>query len=199
VSLGFQIDVIRGRRSSETAVAPAPGHYLSIAMSGMTALACEVIWTRSLFRCFTALRSIRSLILAVFLSGLGIGSTLSSALSQQLKRPRVARRCQLLLCAAWGGRHTCSRVDSVVAYRSVHCQHPHVHLQLDLVQLIWVVLPAAVLWGASFPLALASVASRGRTPSRRRRLWRGEHGWAMGALSASLFLLSGGASMRNSC
>src|SRR5207253_3845190 len=39
-------------------------------------------------------------------------------------------------------------------------------LQLDLVPTFWVVLPAAILWGASFPLALAAVASRGQDPAR---------------------------------
>src|SRR4029079_9606968 len=36
----------------------------------------------------------------------------------------------------------------------------------DLVRCIFTVLPGAVLWGASFPLALASVASRGEDPAR---------------------------------
>ena len=31
---------------------------------------------------------------------------------------------------------------------------------------MWVVLPAAILWGASFPLALAAVAGRGQDPGR---------------------------------
>jgi spermidine synthase len=39
-------------------------------------------------------------------------------------------------------------------------------MQLDLVRSLWVVLPAAILWGASFPLALASVASQGQDPAR---------------------------------
>src|SRR5262249_53864432 len=38
--------------------------------------------------------------------------------------------------------------------------------QLDLVRCLWAVLPPACLWGASFPLALAAVASRGQDPGR---------------------------------
>src|SRR5262249_33688732 len=38
--------------------------------------------------------------------------------------------------------------------------------QLDLVRCLWAILPAAVLWGASFPLALAAVASPGQDPGR---------------------------------
>src|SRR5438874_8925488 len=44
--------------------------------------------------------------------------------------------------------------------------NPWFTLQLDLVRSLWVVLPAAILWGASFPLALASVALPGQDPAR---------------------------------
>ena len=39
-------------------------------------------------------------------------------------------------------------------------------LQLDFVRCLWAVLPAAILWGASFPLALAAVAGKGQDPAR---------------------------------
>ena len=49
------------------------------------------------------------------------------------------------------------------------------NFQLDLMRAIWVMLPGAILWGASFPLALAlSRARTGLGASRRRRL-RGQH------------------------
>ncbi|MFI5378148.1 MAG: spermidine synthase [Tepidisphaerales bacterium] len=38
---------------------------------------------------------------------------------------------------------------------------PWLILQLDVTRCIWAVLPAAVLWGASFPAAVAAIASRG--------------------------------------
>ena len=38
--------------------------------------------------------------------------------------------------------------------------------QLDLVRCLWAILPPACLWGASFPLALAALASRGQDPGR---------------------------------
>src|SRR5207302_1021858 len=43
---------------------------------------------------------------------------------------------------------------------------PWFNFQLDFVRCLWVVLPGAILWGASFPLALASLASRGQDPGR---------------------------------
>jgi spermidine synthase len=43
---------------------------------------------------------------------------------------------------------------------------PWYTFQLDVVRCLWAVLPPACLWGASFPLALAAVASRGQDPGR---------------------------------
>jgi spermidine synthase len=43
---------------------------------------------------------------------------------------------------------------------------PWINFQLDLVRCLWAILPAAVLWGASFPLALAAVAAPGQDPGR---------------------------------
>ena len=43
---------------------------------------------------------------------------------------------------------------------------PWYTFQLDLMRCLWAVLPPACLWGASFPLALAAVASRGQDPGR---------------------------------
>ena len=50
------------------------------------------------------------------------------------------------------------------------------NFQLDLVRCMWVVLPGAILWGASFPLALASVAvARAGSGAAGRRRLRREH------------------------
>ena len=64
--------------------------------------------------------------------------------------------------------------------------------QLDLVRCLFAVLPGAILWGASFPLALASVASTRR--AIRRRLVGGVYaantlGAIVGSLAASLLLI----------
>jgi hypothetical protein len=46
------------------------------------------------------------------------------------------------------------------------CQNPWINFQLDLMRCVWAVLPETILWGASFPLALASVVTSGREPGR---------------------------------
>ena len=63
--------------------------YVVIALSGLTALACEVIWTRLLSLLFGATIYTFSLILAVFLAGLGIGSSVGSMLGAE---PEAAAR-----------------------------------------------------------------------------------------------------------
>jgi len=179
---------------SEAAVATAAWPiYLSIALSGLTALACEVLWTRTLSLLYGATVYTFSLILAVFLVGLGIGSTLGSALSHQMKRPRVALAwCQLLLCAAmgWAAYMLTESIPWWPVDPSI-ASTPMFTFQLDLVRTLWVVLPSAILWGASFPVALASVASRGQDPAR---LVGGVYaantvGAIVGSLGASLALV----------
>jgi spermidine synthase len=168
--------------------------YLSIALSGFTALACEVLWTRTLTLLYGATVYTFSLIVAVFLVGLGIGSTLGSALSQQMKRPRVALAwCQILLGAAmaWAAYMLTESLPWWPIDPSI-ATTPMYTLQLDLVRTLWVVLPGAILWGASFPLALAAVAARGQDPAR---LVGGVYaantvGAIVGSLGASLILVT---------
>src|SRR5262249_36010561 len=84
--------------------APAPSAwavYTAIALSGATALSSEVIWTRLRSLLFGGTVYSFALILAVFLFGLGIGSSLGSAIGRAVARPRVALGwCQMFICGA---------------------------------------------------------------------------------------------------
>ena len=175
----------------------APGAwaiYVAIGLSGMTALAAEVIWTRMLSLLFGATAYTFSLILAVFLFGLGIGSSAGSALARNLERPRIAFGwCQMLLCGAiaWAAYMLALSlpywpIDPSLALK------PSYNFQLDLARGFWVLLPSAILWGASFPLALASVAAKGQDPGR---LVGGVYaantvGAIIGAVAGSLLLVT---------
>ena len=149
----------------------APGArsvYLTIALSGMTALSAEVLWTRLLSLLFGATAYTFSLILAVFLFGLGIGSSVGSTIARDTKNPRVALGwCQMLLCGAlaWAGFMLTDSLPFWPINPSISSD-PWFNFQLDMVRCLWVVLPGAILWGASFPLALASVAAPGQDPGR---------------------------------
>src|SRR5262245_31920351 len=136
--------------------------YIAIALSGMTALGSEVVWTRVLSLMFGATTYTFSLILAVFLVGLGIGSSLGSAMARNLSNPRIALGwCQLALCAclAWAAYTTGVSMPYWPINPSISTSLSF-NFQLDLMRAFWVMLPGAILWGASFPLALAAVAAR---------------------------------------
>ncbi len=142
--------------------------YLTIALSGMSALGAEVVWTRLLSLMLGGTVYTFSLILAVFLIGLGIGSSLGAFLARGAASARMALgTCQWLLTAAiaW----TAVMISDSLPYWPIDPQlspSPWYTFQLDLVRCLWAVLPPACLWGASFPLALAAVASRGQDPGR---------------------------------
>jgi spermidine synthase len=149
----------------------APGSaavYVTIALSGLTALGAEVVWTRLLSLMLGATVYTFSIILAVFLAGLGIGSSVGSLLARSIDRPRTALGwCQILLAGAvaW----TAYTIAHSLPYWPINpslSMSPWFTFQLDLARSMWAVLPAACLWGASFPLALAAVASRGQDPGR---------------------------------
>jgi spermidine synthase len=148
--------------------AGAGGVYLAIALSGTAALGAEVVWTRLLSLLLGGTVYTFSLILAVFLIGLGIGSTLGAFLAKEAASARVALGvCQWLLTAAiaW----TAIMISQSLPYWPIVpalAPSPWYTFQLDVVRCLWAVLPPASLWGASFPLALAAVAARGQDPGR---------------------------------
>jgi len=142
--------------------------YIAIALSGLTALGAEVVWTRVLSLLFGATAYTFSLILAVFLVGLGIGSSLGAALARGVPNPRVALGwVQLGLCVtiAWAAYSTAESLPFWPINPSISTS-PAFNFQLDLMRAIWVMLPGALLWGASFPLALAGVAKPGQDSAR---------------------------------
>ena len=148
--------------------------YVAIALSGLTALGSEVVWTRQLSLLFGATTYTFSLILAVFLVGLGIGSSLGSALARTVSARTALGWCQLGLCAAiaWAGYTTSASMPywpinpSINATVGAQADVNWINFQLDLMRGVWVMLPGAILWGASFPLALASVAAPGQDSAR---------------------------------
>lgn len=141
--------------------------YVTIALSGVTALASEVLWTRHLSLFVGATVYGFALILAVFLLGLGLGSTAGSLLARRLGSARTALAgCQMLLCfaMAWAA----FAVTQTLPYWPIDptATMPWSRVGIDLVRSAWAMLPAAVLWGASFPLALAAAAAPGLDSGR---------------------------------
>jgi spermidine synthase len=142
--------------------------YVAIALSGFTALGAEVVWTRLLSLMLGATVYTFSIILAVFLVGIGLGSSAGAAVARRIANPRVALGvCQALLVAtvAWAA----FMIARALPYWPINpalASSPWFTMQLDLTRCLWAALPAACLWGASFPLALAGVALPGQDPGR---------------------------------
>jgi spermidine synthase len=137
--------------------------YVAIAISGMCALGAEVIWTRLLSLMLGATVYTFSIILAVFLVGLGIGSAVASQFARTSKRPAVALAvCQLLLAGAiaWTAYMLAVSIPHWPINPTLSTSAWYT-FQLDLLRCLWAIFPPACLWGASFPLALAAAASRG--------------------------------------
>jgi spermidine synthase len=155
------------RQSSAPAQGPWPV-YAAIALSGMAALGAEVIWTRVLTMLFGASVYAFSIILAVFLAALGIGSSRASTMSRSSSDPRRNLGiCQGLLIAAiaWSAYMTNSSLPywPINPTLTMHLWH---NFQMDIFRCALAIGPAALLWGASFPFALAAAAAKGQDPGR---------------------------------
>ncbi len=133
---------------------------VAIGLSGFCALAAEVVWTRILSLLLGATVYTFSIILAVFLAGLALGSSVGAAFARQIPRPgRALACCQVLQIAAIGWAAQ-TITQSLPYWPVTDAMHASVaaKFQFDLVRCAWAVMPSAVLWGASFAFALASVA-----------------------------------------
>ena len=152
--------------------------YVAIALSGLCALGAEVVWTRLLSLMLGATTYTFSIILAVFLIGLGIGSSLGSVLAARARRRGRAGRLPGCLPAGdrLDGGHA-RRLAAVLADQPVAVDQPLVPFQLDFARCA---LGAAA---GDDPLGreLPAGARRGRRtesgsrPAGRRRLRR-QHG-----------------------
>ena len=143
--------------------------YVAIALSGMTALGAEVIWTRQLSLLFGA---------TTYTFSLDSGRVPDGTWHRQLdwlasggKLPALARArsASVSCCSAvrlHGPRmppaHRCRIGRSIRRL----AKDPVYQFDLDLLRALWVMLPAATLWGASFPLAIGAAARKGQDTAR---------------------------------
>ncbi len=191
---------LAGHAEDETARAPVSTEtwtvYWAIALSGAGALGAEVIWTRLLGMLLGATVYVFSIILAVFLIGLALGSAGGAWLARLVRGPNSARLalgwCQILLTA--GITWASVMIAESLPYWPINpflASSPWFMFQVDLMRCLWTILPAAILWGASFPLALASADPEGRDPARvvGGVYAANTFGAILGALAISLVLI----------
>lgn len=139
------------------------GILIAIALSGLTALGAEVVWTRVLSLVFGATTYAFSIILAVFLAGLGIGAAIGSVIAGSTSNARRALGWTQLFLAfaiaygAWmvGSQLPYWPVDPALA------RSPWFNFQIDFARALAAMLPSTILWGASFPLAVRAAARSG--------------------------------------
>jgi spermidine synthase len=165
--------------------------YFAIALSGMTALGAQVVWTRLLTLLFGATVYAFAIILAVFLAGLGLGGSLASHLLRRGLHPlrglfvsQIALVPALLLSGML--------LADVLPYASPSAMTPvrPLHM-LHMLRALDVILPAAVLWGMSFPFALAAAAARQEDAGRSsgRVYAANTFGAIVGALAVSFWAI----------
>lgn len=138
----------------------------AMALSGMSALGAEVVWTRAMGLITGATVYAFSIILAVYLAGLALGTAAASLLARSVN-PRMALGwCQML--AAAGIAWTAWALADSLPWWPVNPQFatdPKFTFQLDLARTIWGILPATLFWGASFPFAFAAAFGGARDRS----------------------------------
>jgi spermidine synthase len=141
--------------------------YLVIALSGACAIGAEVIWTRLMAMMLGSTVYVFSIILAVFLVGLAMGSGAASWLLRAV-HPRLGlgwSQVLLSLAIAW----TAYMIADSLPYWPANGlleNNPWHNFQVDLLRCLAALLPPTLLWGASFPFACASIASPGEDPGK---------------------------------
>ena len=200
-AIGFVLAELEAHQPNSDADDPAaasvpPGAWpvlVAMGLSGMAALGAEVVWTRLLSLTLGGTVYTFSLILAAFLIGLGLGSGAGSFLARSIRNPRVALGlCQLLVMGgvAWAAY----ALTTALPYWPIDpslASSPLNNFQIDFVRCLLTVMPGAILWGLSFPLALAAVTSEGQdTGHLVGRVYAANTvGAIIGALSVSLLLI----------
>jgi spermidine synthase len=135
---------------------------LAAALSGLTALGAEVVWTRQLSLLFGASVYTFSLILTVFLSGLGIGGLIGSRIVRRRRRDAAAMlgavQASLAFAigyGAWAIVNVLPAWQPTAQFLPAVRSDPWLTFAFDALRCAVAMLPAAMLWGASFPLTLA--------------------------------------------
>jgi spermidine synthase len=171
---------------------PGPGVLIAIALSGATALAAEVVWTRLLALLLGGTVYTFSLVLAAVLVGIGVGAAGGAAAARGRRRSQFLLACcqiALVPAIAHGGWALGAWLPDWPVPASIVSSTAG-RFAVDGARCLFVVLPAAMLWGASVPLAVAAVGAV-RDPSRAAGtiLAANTAGAIVGAVAAAIWLV----------
>ncbi len=179
----------------DTALGSATLPFLAcvLACSGFTALGAEVVWTRLLGLILGGTVYTFAIILAVYLAGLSLGSAIGTALTTRVKRPLLALGAFqgiLVLTLPSAAGHFGAVSDPVdLIWNNLLRSEPK-GLR-DTLCAMWIVAPSTLCWGATFPLALASLRRRATGLGRSVGLLGAANtgGAVVGALLTSFWLI----------
>jgi spermidine synthase len=170
---------------------PAWTVYVAIALSGAAALGAEVVWTRLLGLMIGATVYTFSIILAGFLVAICAGSAAGSwAVRQGWNARRALGISQFALIFGIGW--CVAAMADVLPYLPINNnQDLWKGFGIDVVRIFLSVIPPALLWGASFPLALAAAARPGEeTGQLSSKIYAANtFGAIFGALGFSVFFI----------
>ncbi len=179
-----------------TAYQPDPGLILLLALlSGFSALAFEIMWTRAFVVSFKSTVYLFSNLLAVFLLGMAIGSHILTKWLDRLKDPVHLFGLAQVGIGVWGVISVISFIGAPGWALSMTSIFGEMNLSKDaLIQLILMATifgPATVLMGMSFPLLCkvytGSIESLGTQAGKVYAV--GTVGGIVGSLAAGFFLL----------
>jgi len=166
--------------------------YVTIALSGASALGAEVVWTRLVGMILGSTVYVFSIILAVFLTGLAIGSGIGAWVLRKMQARLALGWCQILLALAiaWTAYMI---TDSLPYMPGLLNTGPWDTFRSDLFRTLIAILPPTILWGASFPLAMGAIAAPGEDSGRTvGGIYAANTlGAIVGALGVSLILIPG--------
>jgi spermidine synthase len=130
-----------------------------------------------------------SLILAVFLVGLGVGSSVGAMITRSGSNARTALAwCQILLavCIGWAAYCVSKGLPNWPVDFSYSLSAGY-KFQVDLARCAFAILPPTLLWGASFPLALAAIISGAQGGDPARAVGKVYAANTVGAIIGALF------------
>ena len=170
---------------------PVPPVLAAALLSGFTSLGAEVVWTRQLSLLFGASVYTFCLILAVFLGGLAIGGGIGTGLARRSARPAVVLGMAQLALSLAIGAGAWLIVNALPQWQptrqflaTIHAS-PVLTFGFDAARCALAMLPATILWGASFPLTIAAAGGSARSVSRINAL--NTAGALAGAIGLTLF------------
>ncbi len=163
--------------------------YAAIALSGLTALGAEVVWTRALGMLFAGTAYAFATILAVFLAGMALGSFVSAPILKRVRPALALGLCQLLLAGAIGWAAWCiSRL--LPQMPALYSMNGWNVAGSDFLRAGYALFPATLLWGASFPFAMAAIKGGADPAKPVGRIYAANTlGGIAGALLVSLVLI----------